>query len=118
VDGKEYQEGEKFSIENSCLDCVCQKGFKGKFEEPFCARRKCGDQLRHGEKIQKHCAPFYAVDSGSTVLCCPSSWVCCKHFEIGPNREFSEFVISADGSESGKGKAKSGKHSDRTSSAG
>jgi hypothetical protein len=86
---KEYQEGQRFSIENSCLDCVCQKGFKGKFEEPFCRRRKCGNQLRHGEKIQSHCAPFYDVDSGSSVICCPDSWIC------------------SDGSESGKGKAKS-----------
>ncbi|XP_068903579.1 uncharacterized protein [Tenebrio molitor] len=64
---KEYQEGQRFSIENSCLDCVCQKGLKGKFEF----------------------APFYAVDSGSSVLCCPDSWIC------------------SDGSESSKGKAKS-----------
>jgi hypothetical protein len=89
VDGTEYQEGEKFSFENSCLDCVCQKGFKGKFEEPFCRRRKCGGQLRDGENIQKHCAPFYEVDLESPVVCCPDSWICCKNFEFGPNREFS-----------------------------
>jgi hypothetical protein len=85
---KEYHEGQRFSIENSCLDCVCQKGLKGKFEEPFCRRRKCGNQLRRGEKIQRHCAPFYAVDSGSSVLCCPDSWICCQNFECGPVREF------------------------------
>ncbi|XP_068903578.1 uncharacterized protein [Tenebrio molitor] len=83
VDGEEYREGEMFYVEKSCLNCVCRKGFKGKFEEPFCTRRKCGQQLRYADKIERHCAPFYGVDSDNDVVCCPEGWICSDGTEGG-----------------------------------
>ncbi|KAJ3654038.1 hypothetical protein Zmor_013252 [Zophobas morio] len=83
VEGKEYKEGQKFYPANTCLDCVCQKGFKGKFEEPFCKRRRCGQQLRRdGRKIQTSCAPFYTKARSGEVLCCPEDWICSDDSEI------------------------------------
>ncbi|XP_044267331.1 uncharacterized protein LOC123013070 [Tribolium madens] len=84
VNGKEFKEGDKFYPDNTCFDCVCRKGFNGKFEEPFCRRRWCGQQLRQtGTHIQDSCAPYYRVETeGDHVVCCPDDWICPEGSEV------------------------------------
>ncbi|XP_008193351.1 uncharacterized protein LOC103313009 isoform X2 [Tribolium castaneum] len=94
VDGEEYKEGQEFFPKNTCLQCVCQKGFNGKFEAPFCRRRWCGVQLRSsGVHSQNSCAPFYSLDSNTQqdqVLCCPNGWLCPDGSEVITGEEKSE----------------------------
>ncbi|XP_019770116.1 kielin/chordin-like protein [Dendroctonus ponderosae] len=77
-DGKVYKEGENFLPKNSCWRCVCQAGFRGKLEKPFCRRRSCGVQVKHQEKLQERCAPLYykRIYRESDPLCCPVNWIC------------------------------------------
>ncbi|KAJ3656142.1 hypothetical protein Zmor_015240 [Zophobas morio] len=77
VEGTVYKEGEMFYPSDTCLNCVCGKGFEGKFEAPFCKRRSCGQQLRNsGGKIQASCAPVYGKKFHKKDLCCPDDWIC------------------------------------------
>ncbi|RZC39356.1 uncharacterized protein BDFB_013967 [Asbolus verrucosus] len=99
VDGTEYKEGEHFFPNNTCLICICQKGFNGKLEEPFCRRWNCGVQLkRSGENLKKFCAPWY--DNSRDVLCCPYKWIClteetCKFGEksLKVGQKFEKFSV-------------------------
>ncbi|KAF7273015.1 hypothetical protein GWI33_014241 [Rhynchophorus ferrugineus] len=77
-DGKVYKEGENFLPRNSCWRCVCQAGFRGKLEKPFCRRRSCGAQIKHQDKLQNRCAPLYYKRKyrENEPLCCPTSWIC------------------------------------------
>ncbi|XP_044252707.1 uncharacterized protein LOC123003782 isoform X1 [Tribolium madens] len=75
IDGKEYKEGERFYPEKTCLRCICQKGFKGKLEEPFCKRKTCDVQLEKSvQDFYQACAPLYGPKG--EVLCCPFGWIC------------------------------------------
>ncbi|KYB29503.1 hypothetical protein TcasGA2_TC031013 [Tribolium castaneum] len=86
VDGREYKEGDQFYPKNTCFNCVCQKGFNGKFEEPFCRRTWCGEQLGSaGIHSQDSCVPYYRVNTSTNsdkVLCCPNGWICPDGSEI------------------------------------
>lgn len=82
VEGKEYKEGEEFYPLNTCLKCICGKGFQGKLEKPFCQRRMCGQQVQsRGLKIQNSCAAFYHLKN-ENVLCCPDDWICRNTIKI------------------------------------
>ncbi|CAH0564350.1 unnamed protein product [Brassicogethes aeneus] len=77
VDGVIYKEGQQFTPKNTCWNCVCQKGWRGVNEAPFCQRRRCGVQLRDQTEVQQACAPGYLKkDSIGHTLCCPSTWLC------------------------------------------
>jgi hypothetical protein len=74
--GKEYKEGQEFQPQDSCHNCICQKGFTGKIEEPVCRRRVCGVQLAWTAQILgKYWAPVYAKESKGGIVCCPSTYV-------------------------------------------
>lgn len=77
VDGTIFREGEKFSPHNTCLQCVCQKGFNGTFDKPFCKRKTCGEQLTKTKaaNLENYCAPVYYTKD-ENVLCCPDSYIC------------------------------------------
>lgn len=70
-----YREGEQFFASDSCTECVCQKGFSGKFVEPFCRRIDCPIQLNSVEVIAKRCAPVY-IAKPNEPLCCPTTFLC------------------------------------------
>ncbi|XP_050298056.1 kielin/chordin-like protein [Anthonomus grandis grandis] len=91
-DGKVYKEGENFLPKNSCWRCVCQAGFRGKLEKPFCRRRSCGAQVKHQEKLQERCAPLYYKRKyrESDPLCCPTNWICSEGNEKVTGRPTSE----------------------------
>ncbi|KAG5886889.1 hypothetical protein JTB14_003790 [Gonioctena quinquepunctata] len=74
----EYKEGERFFPSKSCSMCLCQKGFKGKIEEPYCIPRQCEGQIRYQNEIKKFCAPVYSreEDLRNGILCCPNKYVC------------------------------------------
>ncbi|XP_017777689.1 PREDICTED: protein NEL-like [Nicrophorus vespilloides] len=76
VDGSEYYEGQRFNPSGTCMNCVCQKGFNGKYEAPFCTRKKCGFEIRHAEAVEQNCAPVYFVSEGEEALCCPQNFIC------------------------------------------
>jgi hypothetical protein len=69
-------EGQAFLPKNSCMKCICQKGFSDKIEEPFCKPMPCGQQLKNWKHIQDRCAPLY--EKNLDALCCPIGWVCRK----------------------------------------
>jgi len=73
VGGKTYHEGSKFNAPNKkCTECVCQEGFDGQFEEPFCRKDKCVEEVRWQKEINNFCAPtFISLDD-----CCPYNWKC------------------------------------------
>ncbi|XP_018579094.1 uncharacterized protein LOC108917121 [Anoplophora glabripennis] len=73
VDGKVYKEGEKFYPKDTCLKCVCGKGWNGRFEHPFCKRSLCSIQFDGIGQVHSNCAPLYL---NKEVLCCPITWVC------------------------------------------
>lgn len=78
VDGKTYYEGQKFSpSEEPGSSCVCQKGFKSEFVEPFCRKTQCLTQIRHSRDIDNDCAPVYFNISGSPGNC-PFNFLCRK----------------------------------------
>ncbi|XP_063916798.1 uncharacterized protein LOC135132598 [Zophobas morio] len=83
IDGTEYKAGQKFFPKDSCYACLCQKGFNGKFEAPFCKRRGCDAQVKHQEQIQKSCAGVYLkTHNEGEARCCPSQWTCHDGTEI------------------------------------
>lgn len=91
-DGKVYKEGENFLPKNSCWRCVCQAGFRGKLEKPFCRRRSCGVQVKQQEKLQERCAPLYFKSKyrDNDPLCCPVNWICSEGNEKIVGRPLSE----------------------------
>ncbi|KAK9885273.1 hypothetical protein WA026_010771 [Henosepilachna vigintioctopunctata] len=72
VEGKTYEEGSSFYPKDQCLSCVCQKGFSGKFEPPFCQKRRCLEQIFNMPSLANNCAAVYFRKD----LCCPATWVC------------------------------------------
>ncbi|XP_072378172.1 uncharacterized protein [Diabrotica undecimpunctata] len=73
VNGATVMEGEEFYPQNTCLSCVCGKGFAGKYTPEFCQRRSCLVQVHNSDEIKNNCAPLYDNDK---PLCCPDSWIC------------------------------------------
>ncbi|CAH1102694.1 unnamed protein product [Psylliodes chrysocephalus] len=78
INGVISVEGERYFPANTCLECVCNKGYKGKNEPPFCRNQICAAEAHHSEEIHKYCAPHYG-GTDSRVLCCPDGWVCPSH---------------------------------------
>jgi len=73
VGDKTYREGDKFdSPDDKCTECVCQQGFEGKFEAPFCKKRGCIEEVYWQQEVYHFCAPTYI----SLDDCCPFNWVC------------------------------------------
>ncbi|XP_044253081.1 uncharacterized protein LOC123004034 isoform X2 [Tribolium madens] len=91
IDGEEYLEGQYFYPRNSCLKCICQEGFKGKLEEPFCKRITCGEQLKHAIFLQKICAPVY-YKRKDEPFCCPNYWICANGSEVIRGETISDYV--------------------------
>ncbi|XP_017773085.1 PREDICTED: uncharacterized protein LOC108560152 [Nicrophorus vespilloides] len=83
VNNKGYIEGEKFQPSDRCLDCVCQKGYNGKFVAPFCMKKRCDVEIRFSNQIVNNCAPIYHENE---PLCCPYDFICqCRYREYrGP----------------------------------
>jgi len=72
VNGKKYHEGDQFDAPDvKCTKCVCQEGFEGKFEAPFCKKRTCIDEARRQKEVYSFCAPSYHLGD-----CCPVYWIC------------------------------------------
>ncbi|XP_012059219.1 PREDICTED: kielin/chordin-like protein [Atta cephalotes] len=73
VNGKEYKEGEYFSIENDPdLICTCQPGYKGENVEPFCAKPKhpyCHPEFSHSYEIVNKCVPVYYPNQSPLTSC-------------------------------------------------
>ncbi|XP_068914613.1 uncharacterized protein [Tenebrio molitor] len=83
VDGVEYKAGERFFPKDSCYACLCQKGFNGKFEAPYCKRSGCDAQVKHQSATQKSCAPLYIKRTGDgDKKCCPREWTCPDGSEV------------------------------------
>ncbi|XP_017773093.1 PREDICTED: uncharacterized protein LOC108560159 [Nicrophorus vespilloides] len=78
VNHKGYIEGEKFQAPDRCLDCVCQKGYSGKFVEPFCRKKRCDVEIRYSKQIVDNCAPIYFKNP----LCCPYDFICPSNSKI------------------------------------
>lgn len=75
VDGKTFYEGQRFDPPGEqCKTCICQEGFDGKYEAPFCEPVTCTSELLQPVDFRKFCAPVY-YGSGS---CCPIQWQCSK----------------------------------------
>ncbi|CAH1102695.1 unnamed protein product [Psylliodes chrysocephalus] len=70
-----FVEGQRFHPANTCLECVCNKGYEGKNEPPFCRKQMCAAEVRHSEEVHKYCAPHYD-GTDTKALCCPDGWVC------------------------------------------
>jgi len=73
VAGKTYHEGNTFDApDKKCTKCVCESGFSGKFEAPFCKKKSCIDEVRRQVEVNTFCAPtFITLDD-----CCPHNWKC------------------------------------------
>ncbi|KAF2883828.1 hypothetical protein ILUMI_22359 [Ignelater luminosus] len=90
VDGITYLEGQRFSSKKTCSNCVCQKGFTGKYETPYCKRDSCAVELRHANDIKNKCAPVY---NKNNVRCCPQMWVCPSESDIfSPAQKETAFI--------------------------
>lgn len=74
VGDKIYYEGQRFQPENTCKRCLCEKGFEGKFEEPFCKDINCNMIDSSFDKLKNMCAPIYTLRDN----CCPDRWQCSK----------------------------------------
>lgn len=75
--GKTYYEGQRFEAPGAKdLNCICQKNFVGKFEEPFCRPVSCGIELLDSDSFRGNCAPIYY---GKDRVC-PIQWQCSKFF--------------------------------------
>lgn len=79
IDRITYKAGERLYPKKSCYACICQKGFNGKFEEPYCKRSGCDSQLKFQSEIQNFCAPLYLKRDGEKK-CCPTTWTCRNTF--------------------------------------
>lgn len=79
VGDKVYKEGERFEApDRRCTKCVCQKGFDGKYEEPFCTKETCTAEIIHSKAIRDNCAPAYRnLDD-----CCPWDWICPEETDV------------------------------------
>ncbi|KAF2889819.1 hypothetical protein ILUMI_16354 [Ignelater luminosus] len=73
VSDKTFYEGEKFfPYDAKCTKCICRKGFKGKYEEPFCQKEACVVEINHQKDVKSFCAPSYL----RLEDCCPYKWIC------------------------------------------
>ncbi|XP_060523294.1 uncharacterized protein LOC132700156 isoform X2 [Cylas formicarius] len=91
-EGRLYKEGESFLPRGTCWRCVCQAGFRGKLEKPFCRRRTCNVQIKSQDKLQERCAPVYYKSKyrNDDPLCCPATWICSDGDEKIIGRPVSE----------------------------
>lgn len=79
VGGEEYLEGNKFSPpDGSCKVCICQKGFRGIFEEPFCRKKTCSVEIKFSKEIHENCAPAY----NDLTDCCPWEFICPEESDV------------------------------------
>lgn len=68
-----HREGERFRHPTKkCVNCICDKSFNGKLDQPLCQTVNCTTATLHSDKIQKYCAPRYLNPED----CCPRSWLC------------------------------------------
>jgi len=75
VDGKTYYEGEYFNPqEDNCLTCICDKGFTGKLEAPFCKRLNCSSPHYSDQTIFRENCALYFIDKAKS--CCPADNTC------------------------------------------
>ncbi|XP_049775954.1 uncharacterized protein LOC126163086 [Schistocerca cancellata] len=71
--GKTYLEGQHMEVpESDCLSCVCQQGFNGTLDGPWCRKFSCDFTLGHRPSELASCAPVF----WRTRKCCPISWHC------------------------------------------
>ncbi|XP_074114878.1 LOW QUALITY PROTEIN: uncharacterized protein LOC141537656 [Cotesia typhae] len=72
VNGKEYKDGEYFELESDPdKSCICQPGYTGKNEPPFCIKLKyiCSLEMRHASDIHRRCAPVYYSNQSPQTSC-------------------------------------------------
>lgn len=76
VGGKIYYEGQLFYNHDATKKCLCQKGFKGLFEDPFCidVRPQCAPEILYSKDIENHCAPVFFLNED-----CPFEFICRKY---------------------------------------
>jgi len=70
VDGRSYKFGEKmYPKKNPCLVCLCQEGWDGTLDAPYCKEADC--ELYRSTQLAAGCQPIYRED-----VCCPIDWIC------------------------------------------
>lgn len=74
VEGTYYHEGEIFYPPNAklCKSCVCNRNWRGQYDESVCNNIPCEMELWHSSKVMNFCAPVY-YNIGD---CCPSDFYC------------------------------------------
>ncbi|XP_068081639.1 kielin/chordin-like protein [Anabrus simplex] len=71
--GKIYVEGQNiYSDDSHCKSCLCQQGFNGTLDGPWCRELSCDLELHYGDRLLDGCAPIYYGDE----VCCPVDWRC------------------------------------------
>ncbi|KAG8231398.1 hypothetical protein J437_LFUL011334 [Ladona fulva] len=83
--GKQYYKGQKFYPVNECKICICDEGYDGSTNEPWCREFPCNVELIYGKNLDDGCVPIY-YKSG----CCPIDWRCPSSNDTiieGPNHK-------------------------------
>ncbi|XP_047109238.1 uncharacterized protein LOC124777772 [Schistocerca piceifrons] len=71
--GKTYLEGQLIEAANSeCMKCVCQEGYDGTLEGPWCQRRSCDYNFSWTLSVLRGCAPLFYEDD----KCCADDFHC------------------------------------------
>ncbi|XP_069700125.1 kielin/chordin-like protein [Periplaneta americana] len=72
-DGNTYKEGQVIYPEDApCKKCICQNGFNGTLDGPWCQEISCGIELHYSRQLSDGCTPIYYGTKG----CCPIDWRC------------------------------------------
>ncbi|CAG2060304.1 unnamed protein product, partial [Timema podura] len=73
VGNKTFIEGQKFyPSDDDCKSCVCQQGYDGTTNGPWCKKINCGFELRSADRFRQGCAPVYY----GTERCCSIGFQC------------------------------------------
>nr|CAD7463648.1 unnamed protein product [Timema tahoe] len=73
VGNETFIEGQKFyPSDDDCKSCVCQQGYDGTTNGPWCKKIKCGFELRSADRFRQGCAPVYY----GTERCCSIGFQC------------------------------------------
>nr|CAD7413937.1 unnamed protein product [Timema poppensis] len=73
VGNETFIEGQKFyPSDDDCKSCVCQQGYDGTTNGPWCKTINCGFELRSANKFRQGCAPVYY----GTDRCCSIGFKC------------------------------------------
>nr|CAD7409054.1 unnamed protein product [Timema cristinae] len=73
VGNETFIEGQKFyPSDDDCKSCVCQQGYDGTTNGPWCKKINCGFELRSANKFRQGCAPVYY----GTDRCCSIGFKC------------------------------------------